>query len=163
VCNHQDHAGVGTAIPDALHRWRVAQMQDMGANAWRSAHNPPSQALLDICDEAGMMMMAETRLNTTSPEAMDELERMILSSRNHPSIILWSVGNEEGHQGTPRGRNISARLAARCRNWTPRARRRRPWTMAGMRMALRVRSMWWASTIAPTRSLLLRPNIPTRR
>jgi beta-galactosidase len=67
VCNHQDHAGVGTAIPDALHRWRVAQMQDMGANAWRSAHNPPSQALLDICDEAGMMMIAETRLNTTSP------------------------------------------------------------------------------------------------
>lgn len=119
VCNHQDHAGVGTAIPDALHRWRVAQMQDMGVNAWRSAHNPPSQALLDICDEAGMMMVAETRLNNTSPEAMDELERMILSSRNHPSIILWSVGNEEGHQGTPRGRNISARLAARCKELDP--------------------------------------------
>ncbi|WJT00677.1 beta-galactosidase GalA [Novosphingobium humi] len=119
VCNHQDHAGVGTAIPDALHRWRVARMQDMGANAWRSAHNPPSQALLDICDEMGMMMIAETRLNNTSPEAIDELDRMILSSRNHPSIILWSVGNEEGHQGTPRGRNISAKLAARCKELDP--------------------------------------------
>lgn len=119
VCNHQDHAGVGTAIPDALHRWRVAQMQDMGANAWRSAHNPPSQALLDLCDEMGMLMIAETRLNNTSPEAMDELDRMILSSRNHPSIILWSVGNEEGHQGTPRGRNISAKLAARCKELDP--------------------------------------------
>jgi beta-galactosidase/beta-glucuronidase len=60
--------------------------------------------LLDICDATGMMMIAETRLNTTNPEALDELERMILSSRNHPAIILWSVGNEEGHQGTERGR-----------------------------------------------------------
>lgn len=115
VCNHQDHAGVGTAIPDALHAWRVAQTQSMGANAWRSAHNPPAQALLDICDATGMMMVAETRLNTTNPEAMDELDRMILSSRNHPAIILWSVGNEEGHQGTERGRRISAQLVARCK------------------------------------------------
>ncbi|WP_226015630.1 beta-galactosidase GalA [Novosphingobium sp. FKTRR1] len=119
VCNHQDHAGVGSAIPDALHEWRVAQMQDMGANAWRSAHNPPSQALLDICDARGMMMIAETRLNTTSPEALDELDRMILSSRNHPSIILWSVGNEEGHQGTPRGRRLSDRLVARAKALDP--------------------------------------------
>lgn len=119
VCNHQDHAGVGTAIPDALHRWRVAQMQDMGVNAWRSAHNPPSQALLDICDDMGMLMIAETRLNNTSPEAMDELDRMILSSRNHPSIILWSVGNEEGHQGSPRGRAISTKLVARCKELDP--------------------------------------------
>ncbi|NKJ44546.1 beta-galactosidase GalA [Novosphingobium sp. SG720] len=119
VCNHQDHAGVGTAIPDALHAWRVAQTQGMGANAWRSAHNPPSQALLDICDATGMMMVAETRLNTTNPEALDELDRMILSSRNHPSIILWSVGNEEGHQGSERGRRISAQLVARCKQLDP--------------------------------------------
>lgn len=119
VCNHQDHAGVGTAIPDALHRWRVARMQDMGANAWRSAHNPPAQALLDICDETGMLMIAETRLNSTSPEAIDQLDRMIRSSRNHPSIILWSVGNEEGHQGTRRGRTISARLVASARALDP--------------------------------------------
>lgn len=119
VCNHQDHAGVGTAIPDALHAWRVAQTQGMGANAWRSAHNPPAQALLDICDATGMMMIAETRLNTTNPEALDELERMILSSRNHPAIILWSVGNEEGHQGTERGRRLSAQLVARCKQLDP--------------------------------------------
>lgn len=119
VCNHQDHAGVGTAIPDALHDWRVAQMQEMGANAWRSAHNPPAQALLDICDRRGMMMIAETRANTTSPEALDAFDRMILSSRNHPSIILWSVGNEEGHQGTPRGRRLSDRLVARARALDP--------------------------------------------
>ncbi|HZU62934.1 MAG TPA: beta-galactosidase GalA [Novosphingobium sp.] len=119
VCNHQDHAGVGTAIPDALHAWRLGVMREMGANAWRSAHNPPAEALLDLCDAQGMMMIAETRLNTTSPEGMDELDRMILSARNHPSVILWSVGNEEGHQGTPRGARLSAGLVARARALDP--------------------------------------------
>jgi beta-galactosidase len=119
VCNHQDHAGVGTALPDGLNRWRVAQMREMGANAWRSAHNPPAPALLDACDEAGMMIIAETRLNSTNPEAFDELDRMILAARNHPSVILWSVGNEEGHEATERGRRISARLVARCKDLDP--------------------------------------------
>jgi beta-galactosidase len=119
VCNHQDHAGVGTAIPDALHAWRIDRMREMGANAWRSAHNPPAQALLDACDARGMMMVAETRLNTTSPEGIDELDRMIRSSRNHPSIILWSVGNEEGHQGTPRGARLSRKLVARAKALDP--------------------------------------------
>lgn len=119
VCNHQDHAGVGSAIPDALHQWRVEQTQSMGGNAWRSAHNPPSQALLDVCDRSGMMMIAETRLNSTSAEALAELDRMIMSSRNHPSIILWSVGNEEVHQGIERGRRLSHRLVARCKELDP--------------------------------------------
>ena len=119
TCNHQDHAGVGTAIPDALHAWRVAQLQSMGSNAWRSAHNPPAQALLDICDVTGMMMVVEARLNSTSPEAMDELDRIVRSSRNHPSVILWSVGNEEPHQGTPRGARISAEMVARVKALDP--------------------------------------------
>lgn len=119
VCNHQDHAGVGSAIPDALHAWRVARSKEMGVNAWRSAHNPLSQALLDICDREGVMMIAETRRNSASSEAMAELDRMILSSRNHPSIILWSVGNEEPHQGTARGYRISRALAARCKQLDP--------------------------------------------
>ena len=119
VCNHQDHAGVGTAIPAALHDWRIARMRDMGANAWRSAHNPPAQALLDLCDARGMMMIAETRLNSDSPEGLDQLDRMIRSSRNHPSIILWSVGNEEGHQGTERGARLSRALVARTKSLDP--------------------------------------------
>ena len=119
VCNHQDHAGVGTAIPDALHAWRVARSKEMGVNAWRSAHNPPSQALLDICDREGVMMIAETRRNSASADALAELDRMILSARNHPSIILWSVGNEEPHQGSARGYAISRALAARCKQLDP--------------------------------------------
>lgn len=110
TCNHQDHAGVGTAIPDRLHAWRVEQLQSMGCNALRSAHNPPAEALLDICDEKGVLMLDEARLNSTSAEAIDQLTRMVRRDRNHPCVILWSVGNEEPQQGTKRGATISAEM-----------------------------------------------------
>ena len=119
TANHQDHAGVGTGIPDALNRWRVAQLQSMGANAWRSAHNPPATALLDACDEMGMLMIAEQRINSSSPEAVLELERMICRDRNHPCVILWSLGNEEPHQTTVRGALITEELQAHVRRLDP--------------------------------------------
>jgi beta-galactosidase len=119
TCNHHDHAGVGTAIPDALHAWRVAQLKEMGSNAWRSAHNPASQVLLDACDAMGMLMIAEARQNSTSDEALGEIERMVLSSRNHPCVILWSLGNEEPHQATERGARINAELAAHVKRLDP--------------------------------------------
>ncbi|KHL24758.1 beta-galactosidase [Croceibacterium mercuriale] len=115
VCNHQDHAGVGTGIPDALHRWRIAQMQEMGCNAWRSAHNPPAAALLDAADQMGMMMIVEARRNSSDPVAMDELERIMRRDRNHPCVIAWSLGNEEPHQGTQRGARITAAMQDRVR------------------------------------------------
>ncbi len=119
TANHQDHAGVGTGIPDALHRWRVAQLQEMGSNAWRSAHNPPATALLDACDEMGMLMICEQRINSSSPEALSELERLIRRDCNHPSVIAWSLGNEEPHQATPRGARINAELQQHVRRLDP--------------------------------------------
>jgi beta-galactosidase len=119
TCNHQDHAGVGTGIPDALHRWRVGQLQEMGSNAWRSAHNPPATALLDACDEMGMLMICEQRINSSSAEAVSELERMIRRDRNHPCVILWSLGNEEPHQATERGARINAELQEHVRRLDP--------------------------------------------
>jgi beta-galactosidase len=119
TCNHQDHAGVGTGIPDTLHRWRVAQLQGMGSNAWRSAHNPPATALLDACDELGMLMICEQRINSSSPEATSELERMIRRDRNHPCVIAWSLGNEEPHQASPRGARINAELQEHVRRLDP--------------------------------------------
>ena len=110
TANHQDHAGVGTAIPDTVHRWRVSQLQEMGSNAWRSAHNPPSRSLLQACDEMGMLMICEQRINSSSSEAILELERMIRRDRNHPCVIAWSLGNEEPHQATARGARINAEL-----------------------------------------------------
>lgn len=107
TCNHQDHAGVGTGIPDALHAWRIDQLQEMGSNAWRSAHNPPATVLLDLCDAKGMLMIVEARRNSSDAAAMDELSRMLRRDRNHPCIIGWSLGNEEPQQGTVRGARIT--------------------------------------------------------
>ncbi|VGO21519.1 beta-galactosidase GalA [Pontiella sulfatireligans] len=95
ICNHQDHAGVGTAIPDSLQEWRMLQMKKMGANALRVSHNPPTPALLDICDRLGILVMDETRLTGSSPEFMQQLEDLLRRDRNHPSVIMWSLGNEE--------------------------------------------------------------------
>lgn len=113
ACNHNDHAGVGAAVPDALHRWRIAQLQEMGSNAWRSAHNPAAAALLDACDEMGMLMIDEQRVNSTADDAMGELDRLVRRDRNHPCVILWSLGNEEPHQGSARGARINAEMKMR--------------------------------------------------
>ncbi|MGU3391711.1 beta-galactosidase GalA [Sphingomonas sp. M1A8_2b] len=118
-CNHQDHAGVGTGIPDALHAWRVAQLQEMGSNAWRSAHNPPASALLDVCDATGMMMIVEARLNSSDDEAMAQLDRIVRRDRNRPSVIAWSLGNEEPQQGSAKGARITGEMQAAVRKLDP--------------------------------------------
>jgi beta-galactosidase len=93
--NHQDHAGVGNAVPDSLLEYRIARLKEMGANAYRTSHNPPTPELLDICDRVGMLVLDEHRMMGTTPEIVDQLKRLVLRDRNHPSVILWSVGNEE--------------------------------------------------------------------
>ncbi len=92
---HQDHAGIGTAIPDALQAWRIRQLKALGCNAYRASHNPMTPALLDICDQEGMLVIEENRLMGINEEHLRLLERMIKRDRNHPCIILWSDGNEE--------------------------------------------------------------------
>ncbi|MDP3682895.1 MAG: glycoside hydrolase family 2 TIM barrel-domain containing protein, partial [Ignavibacteria bacterium] len=93
--NHQDHAGVGIAIPDALQEFRIKRLKDMGSNAIRTAHNPPTPELLDACDRMGMLVLDENRLMGSNDEHLDALERVIKRDRNHPGIVLWSLGNEE--------------------------------------------------------------------
>jgi beta-galactosidase len=107
VCNHQDHAGVGAALPDRLQYYRIAKLKEMGVNAYRTSHNPPTAELLDACDELGMLVMDEARLFSSTETALDQLRRMVRRDRNHPSIILWSIGNEEGVQAAPVGRFIA--------------------------------------------------------
>ncbi len=93
--NHQDHAGVGCAMPDELIRWRLQQLKNFGSNAIRSSHNPPTPELLSLCDEMGILVINENRLMGTTEKALHELERLIKRDRNHPSVIVWSIGNEE--------------------------------------------------------------------
>ncbi|MDX5985205.1 MAG: beta-galactosidase GalA [Pseudomonadota bacterium] len=113
TCNHQDHAGVGFAVPDSLHVWRLERLKAMGANAYRSTHHSPSPAILDACDAMGILVMDETRQMSSNPEAMSQLDRIVRQGRNHPSIILWSLGNEEIHRGTPTGARIAATMKRR--------------------------------------------------
>jgi len=95
ACNHQDHGGVGTAIPDALQEYRIKQLKAMGANGIRTSHNPPTPEFLEICDRLGMMVMDENRLMGVNKEHYYWMESYIKRDRNHPSIVIWSLGNEE--------------------------------------------------------------------
>jgi beta-galactosidase len=112
TCNHQDHAGVGSAVPDAIQRHRVTRLKAMGSNAYRTSHNPPTPELLDACDQLGMLVLDETRMFSESDEGLGQLERMIRRDRNHPSVFCWSIGNEEwAVQGNDRGTHIGLGLA----------------------------------------------------
>jgi beta-galactosidase len=95
TCNHQDHAGVGMALPDALINFRVEKLKELGCNAFRMSHNDPTPELLEACDRLGMLVMDEHREMATTPEILDQLRREVARDRNHPSIFLWSIGNEE--------------------------------------------------------------------
>jgi beta-galactosidase len=107
--NHQDHAGIGAALPDAMQDYRIAKLKEMGSNAYRCSHNPPTPELLDACDRLGMLILPENRLMGSNQEHLDLVKRMIIRDRNHPSTILWSLGNEEW---AIEGNIIGARIAS---------------------------------------------------
>jgi beta-galactosidase len=120
TCNHQDHAGVGTALPDRLHYYRVERLKGIGSNAYRTSHNPPAPELLDACDRLGMLVLDETRMMCSTPEGLSQLERMIRRDRNHPSVIMWSLGNEEwAVQGNVHGRRIVESMRGLARRLDP--------------------------------------------
>lgn len=95
ACVHQDFGGVGVALSDNLQRYKIARLKEMGVNAYRTSHNAPSPAILRACDELGMLVMDETRMFGTSPEALRQLTELVKRDRNHASVFLWSIGNEE--------------------------------------------------------------------
>ncbi len=115
VCNHMDHAGIGATIPRDLWYYRVQLLQGMGCNAYRCSHNPPPPELLDVCDELGMLVIDENRSYSTSSAALELLSAMVRRDRNHPSIILYSLFNEEPMQGTPKGKRLAQRQRAQVR------------------------------------------------
>ncbi len=120
VNNHQDHAGVGSALPDYLQYYRVALLKEMGVNAYRTSHHAPTPELLAACDSLGMLVMDEQRLLNSSPEYMSQFERLIKRDRNHPSVFLWSIGNEEGWiQTNSTGKRIAQSLLAKQRALDP--------------------------------------------
>ena len=109
---HLDHAGVGVAVPDELWRYRISRLQEYGFNAVRTSHNCASVSMLDLCDEMGVLVIDENRQFGVNQEQFRQLRNMIDRDRNHPSVILWSVGNEEwavehGEKGVEIARRMS--------------------------------------------------------
>ncbi|HZZ39924.1 MAG TPA: beta-galactosidase GalA [Acidobacteriaceae bacterium] len=122
TCNHQDHAGVGAALPDRLQSYRISVLQSMGCNAVRTSHNMPTPEWVDACDRMGVMMMCETRQMSSSPEGLEQLSTMVRRYRNSPSIIIWSIGNEEGQlqdRMAEQGAKIAATMVRRCHELDP--------------------------------------------
>lgn len=111
TANHQDFAGVGVALPDKLHAYRVKLLKEMGCNAYRTAHNPTTPELMDICDREGMLFMDENRLLSSTEEGLKDLETLVLRDRNHPSVFMWCIENEEPLEGTPMGTRILRTMA----------------------------------------------------
>jgi beta-galactosidase len=122
TCNHQDHAGVGAAVPDRLQWFRLGVLQEMGCNAVRTSHNMPTPEWVEGCDKLGLLMMCETRQMSSSPEGLAQLEAMVKRYRNSPSIIMWSIGNEEWQLQSgmaEQGAKIGATMVERCHELDP--------------------------------------------
>ena len=118
--NHHDHAGVGSAQPDYLHYYRVSLLKNLGTNAYRTSHNAPTPELLDACDSLGMLVMDEQRLLNSGPEYMSQFERLVKRDRNHPSVFIWCIGNEEGWIHTrSTGKRIAQTFIAKLKQLDP--------------------------------------------
>jgi beta-galactosidase len=118
--NHQDHAGVGSALPDYLQYYRIRLLKDMGVNAYRTSHNAPTPELLDACDSLGMLVLDEQRLLNSGPEYMGQFERLLKRDRSRACVFLWSIGNEEGWiQTTTIGKRLAQSLLAKQKELDP--------------------------------------------
>jgi len=108
TCNHQDHAGVGAAIPDALQEFRVKKLKEFGCNAIRTSHNPPTPELLDACDRLGLLVLDESRLMGSDSENLQKWDDQIRRDRNHPSVAIWCIANEQFMvQDSPEAANVA--------------------------------------------------------
>ena len=115
VCAHQDFGLTGKAVSDNIYRYRIEMIKEMGANGYRTSHYPHSEATMDALDELGFIVMDETRWFDSTDEGMEQLEMLVKRDRNRPSVLFWSVGNEEPHHTTEEGRRICKSMMARVR------------------------------------------------
>lgn len=117
-CNHQDHAGVGAAVPYALKEYRIKKLKEIGADAYRCAHNTDPD-IMEICDRLGMIVMEENRTFSTAEDNLERLKSLVKTARNHPSVCFYSVFNEEPLQGSAKGRRMAERMQAVIRQMDP--------------------------------------------
>ncbi|MBV5281343.1 MAG: DUF4982 domain-containing protein [Paludibacter sp.] len=106
TCNHQDFAGIGVAVPDKINWYKLKVLKEMGSNGYRCTHHMPTPEVLDMCDSIGLLVLDENRHLSSSKDGLEDLSTMLYRDRNHPSIFMWSLENEEAMQGTVMGARI---------------------------------------------------------
>lgn len=131
VCLHHDLGPLGAAENKAALIRQIKQIKDMGADAIRTAHNMPSELFAQLCDSLGMMVMAESFDMWVYPKCKNgyarffndwadkDIENLVRHHRNHPSIVMWSIGNEIPEQWSEEGRQIAGRLQEICHRLDP--------------------------------------------
>jgi len=131
VCLHHDLGPLGAAINKSALIRQIRMMKEMGCDAIRTSHNMPSTMQMEICDSLGMMVMAESFDMWIYPKckngyarffkewAAKDITNLILNHRNHPSIVMWSIGNEIPEQGSEEGRQLSIQLQGLCHSLDP--------------------------------------------
>lgn len=131
VCLHHDLGPLGAAVNKAALIRQIRTMKDMGCDAIRTAHNMPSTWQMEVCDSMGMMVMAESFDMWIYPKCKNgyalnfkdwadkDIVNLVLNHRNHPSIVMWSIGNEIPEQWSEEGRNISKHLQDLCHKFDP--------------------------------------------
>ena len=131
VCLHHDLGALGAAVNKAALIRQIVTMKRMGCDAIRTAHNMPSQWQMEICDSLGMMVMAESFDMWIYPKCKNgyarlfkewsdrDMTNLVLANRNHPSIVMWSIGNEIPEQWSEEGRQIAIRLQGICHSLDP--------------------------------------------
>lgn len=131
VCLHHDLGPLGAAVSKAALIRQIKMMKAMGCDAIRTAHNMPSQMQMDICDSLGVMVMAESFDMWEYPKCKNgyarffkdwaerDIENLVRGHRNHPSIVMWSIGNEIPEQWSERGVELAGRLQGLCHRLDP--------------------------------------------
>ena len=131
VCLHHDLGPLGAAVNKAALIRQIRTMKDMGCDAIRTAHNMPSTWQMEVCDSMGMMVMAESFDMWIYPKCKNgyalnfkewadkDMENLVLNHRNHPSIVMWSIGNEIPEQWSKDGRDLSEHLQDICHKLDP--------------------------------------------
>ena len=131
VCLHHDLGPLGAAVNKAALIRQIRTMKEMGADAIRTAHNMPSTWQMEICDSMGMMVMAESFDMWIYPKCKNgyarfftewadrDITNLVLNHRNHPCIVMWSIGNEIPEQWSEEGREIARHLQDICHRLDP--------------------------------------------
>lgn len=112
VCTHADCGLFGKAVPDNVQKYKVSLIKQMGANAYRTSHYPHAECVMEELDKNGFIVMDETRRFESTEEGKKQLEMLIKRDRNRPSVIFWSIGNEEQYFHNEQGRKICKNLVS---------------------------------------------------